>query len=255
MPKRARSISTSTTCSCDGSGALAERLERAQAEQLVVLESYELAGRTLALVPCGCPAGRARMERWRGLPEEAQGMRLRNGRARYVAEQAAAVGAVKAFIKRPHGWLTLAGGYGVGKTALIYAALNHLSDRGIHGRYLMMPDLLDDLRSALRHDDQTYAAKLRRVATAPVLAIDELDKVRDSEFVDDVLHAVFLHRYQQRNQLGTLIGYNVDGAAHIPAFLHSRIHDSRFQVVQMTGPDLRPQANELDPWERGEGER
>jgi DNA replication protein DnaC len=253
-PKRTRSISTSTICSCDGSGALAERLERAQTEQLAVLESYEFAGRTLALVPCNCPAGQSRVERWRGLPEEARGMRLQNGRARYVAEQARAVTAVKAFIKQPHGWLTLAGGYGVGKTALIYAALNHLSDRGIHGRYLMMPELLDDLRTALRRDDQTYAAKLRRVVIAPVLAIDELDKMRDSEFVDEVLHAIFLHRYQQRNQLGTLIGYNLDGAAHIPAFLQSRIRDSRFQLVQMEGPDLRPQANELDPWDRGEGE-
>ena len=245
---------TSTTCRCDGSGALAEGFERAQADQLAVLDSYELAGRVIALIPCVCAAGQARIARWRGLPDEATGMRLRNGRARYVAEQAEAVEAVKAFIKQPRGWLTLAGAYGVGKTALIYAALNHLADRGVHGRYLMMPDLLDDLRTALRRDDQTYAAKLRRVVLAPILALDELDKMRDSEFVDEVLHAIFLHRYQQRGQLGTIIGYNLDGADRLPPFLRSRIRDTRFRLVEMTGPDLRPRAHELDPWDRGEGE-
>src|SRR5262249_23322746 len=126
---------------------------------------------------------------------------------------------------------------------------------GIHGRYMMMPDLLDELRTALRQDDQTYASKLRRVVEAPILAIDELDKMRDSDFVDEVLHAIFLARYQQRQQLGTLIGYNLDGAARIPPFLRSRIRDSRFQMVEMNGPDLRPMAKDLDPWDRGEGER
>lgn len=247
-----RSSSTMRSCSCDGFGLLVMVLADALAEQQVVVDSYEAAGKTVALVPCVCEAGRERAERWRGLPEEATGVRLRGGRVKSVAAQVEALKAIKAFIKQPRGWVTFAGGYGVGKTTLIYAALNHLADRGVYGRYVMMPELLDKLRGILRRDDQTYASVLRQVITAPILAVDELDKIRDSDFVDEVLHAIFLARYQDRARLGTLIGYNLDGAANIPPFLASRIRDGRFRLIEMTGVDLRPIADKLDPWETGE---
>ena len=260
-PKPSRSTTLTTRqaiCRCDGIGALKETLERAIVEQLIVLDTYQSSDRQrpeMALVPCDCTAGLSCAEEWRGLPSEAEGVYLRGGRLKTVRDQTEALKAVRAFIKQPRGWLTLAGGWGVGKTTLIYAALNHLADRGIYGRYLMMPDLLDELRTALRRDDQTYAAKLHRVVVAPVLAIDELDKMRDSDFVDEVLHAIFLHRYQRRHQLATIIGYNLDGAANIPPFLRSRIRDSRFQLIEMAGADLRPIADKLDPWDRGDGEQ
>jgi DNA replication protein DnaC len=227
-------------------------LADAQAQQQVIIDDYEAAGRTLALVPCSCAAGQERAERWRGLPEEAAGVRLRGGRVKSVADQVEALGAIRGFIKQPRGWVTLAGGYGVGKTTLIYAALNHLADKGIYGRYVMMPELLDLLRTVLRGEPQVYASKLRRFVQAPILAVDELDKVRDSDFVDEVLHAIFLARYQNRHRLGTLIGYNLDRESNIPPFLASRIRDGRFELIRMIGVDLRPIAGKLDPWETGE---
>jgi DNA replication protein DnaC len=253
-PSRSTSISTTRICECGGFGLLTMGLVRAREEQLVIVDSYELGTRMLALIPCICAAGQERAARWRGLPEEAEGVKLRGGRVKKVDAQAKALEAVKTFIKQPRGWVTLAGGYGVGKTTLIYASLNHLADKGIFGRYVMMPDLLDELRTALRRDDQTYASKLHRIVEAPILAVDELDKVRDSNFVDEVLHAIFLARYQERGRLGTLIGYNLDGAANIPAFLASRIRDSRFHLVEMGSTDLRPIAAQIDPWDKGEGE-
>ncbi len=255
-PQPSRSTSTSTPiCSCDGDGAQLELLSRARAEMLVILDVYERSERPLALVPCSCAKGRERASMWRGLPIEANGVRLRGGRLKSLAEQAEALKAARAFIKQPRGWLTFVGGYGTGKTMLIYAALNHLADKGIFGRYVLMPDLLDRLRSLLRKDADTYAEQLRRVVQAPILAVDELDKIRESEFVDEVLYAIFLARYQERHQFGTIIGYNSDRADHVPAFLRSRMGDSRFQLIEMAGADLRPIAHQLDPWDRGEGER
>ena len=242
-----------TRCCCNGVGLLTEDLAQAQANQRVIVDCFEVAGQKRALVPCVCAAGQARIARWRGLPEEATGVRLRGGRVKQITDQAKALAAITDFIKQPRGWVTLAGDYGTGKTTLIYAALNHLADRGIYGRYVMMPDLINDLRAALWQDQQTYTAKLHRISTVPILALDELDKIRDSAFVDDVLYAIFLARYQERQRYGTLIGYNLAGAERIPAFLASRIRDSRFQLIEMTGPDLRPIADRLDPWHRGEG--
>lgn len=246
----ARSVSI---CNCNGHGTLLELPERARADRLVVLDTFGTGARARALVPCHCAAGHARAKTWRNLPDEADGVLLTNGRIKQVKAQQDAVTKVKAFISQPRGWLTLAGGYGVGKTMLIYACLNHLADQGIYGRYVMMPELLNELRDAIGTD--LYGERLRRLIAAPILAVDELDKTRDSPFVDDVLHAIFLARYQRRGDAGTIIGYNLDGAARIPAFLASRIQDGRFRLAEMTDKDLRPIADKLDPWDRGEEER
>jgi DNA replication protein DnaC len=220
--------------------------EAARAARCVVLDRYG----DRALIPCDCTDGLSRAAKWRNLPREAHGVYLHNGST--IPAQKAAHLEITAFVADPRGWLTLIGGYGVGKTRLIYAALNHLADAGIYGRYVMMPELLNELRNALRDDD--YGERLRRFVEAPLLAIDELDKIRDSDFVDDVLQAIFLARYQQRETLSTIIGYNADGADRLPPFLLSRIKDSRFRLVELGGRDLRPIADQLDPWNKGDGE-
>jgi hypothetical protein len=237
-------------CRCNGHGTVLERLERARAEQLVILDTFGQGDRASGLVPCVCDAGRAVANAWRGLPDEADGLYFTNGRVKAVPAQAEAREKTLEFIKQPRGWLTLIGGYGVGKTVLIYAALNHLADRGIYGRYVMMPELLNELRNAVGTNH--YAERLRRLLDAPILAVDELDKVRESEFVDDVMNALFLARYRDRARLGTIIGYNLDGAERIPPFVASRANDGRFKLAVMTGQDLRPIADKLDPWDRGE---
>lgn len=219
----------------------------ARQARLAILDRYG----DRALTPCDCTDGRNRAAKWRNLPREASGLSLATFRP-LAAQQAALVQAL-AFVADPYGWLTLVGGYGIGKTRLIYACMNDLAARGIVGRYVMMPELLNELRNALRDDD--YGERLRRFVEAPLLAVDELDKIRDSSFVDDVLQAIFLARYQEREQLVTIIGYNADGAERIPPFLRSRINDSRFRLVEMDGADLRPIADKLDPYDRGEGER
>jgi DNA replication protein DnaC len=236
----------SLDCLCRGAGALLMDREDAVRTHAVILDSY--AGRVL--IPCDCTDGRQRAAKWRNLPREAAGVYLTSGVP--IAAQTAAQLEIAAFVADPRGWLTLIGGYGVGKTRLIYAALNHLADAGVYGRYVMMPELLNELRDALRDDD--YGERLRRFVEAPLLAIDELDKIRDTDFVDDVLQAIFLARYQQRETLATIIGYNADRADRLPAFLLSRINDSRFRLIELGGRDLRPIAHKLEPWDRGEGE-
>jgi DNA replication protein DnaC len=233
-------------CICGGSGVVLMAVAHARAARLAILDRYG----DRALTPCDCTDGRQRASKWRNLPREANGLSLTTFRP--LAAQKAAVKQAKAFVADPYGWLTLIGGYGIGKTRIIYACMNDLADRGIVGRYVMMPELLNELRNALRDDD--YGERLRRFVEAPLLAVDELDKIRDSDFVDEVLQAIFLARYQQRDDLSTIIGYNADGQERIPPFLRSRISDSRFRRIDMAGPDVRPIAHQLDPYDRGEGE-
>jgi len=218
----------------------------ARAARLVMLDVYG----DRALIPCDCTDGRQRAAKWRNLPRAAKGISLTTFRA--LPAQRLSLDLARSFVADPYGWLTLVGGYGVGKTRLIYGALNDLADVGMYGRYVMMPELINELRDSAREGG--YGERLRRFVTAPLLAIDELDKIRDTEFVDDVLHAIFLARYQEHETRSTIIGYNADGANRIPPFLRSRIHDSRFRLAEMTGPDMRLFADKLDPWDRGEGE-
>lgn len=207
---------------------------------LVVVARFPFADTERLVVICpDCAAGHARFRAWSRLPDEARDVAF--DRLTDWPEQAEALQATMAFVQEPVGWLTLAGGYGTGKTTLIYAALNHLAAVGSYGAYWTAPDLIEELRSGLR--DETGAAhsdRLARIAELPVLAIDELDKYRHTAFAEEGIFRLFQRRYQLRRTHATLIGYNLDGADCIPPFLRSRIGDGRFRLVEMPGVDLRP---------------
>jgi DNA replication protein DnaC len=229
-----------------------ERYETAEAEQLIIVDAYQVGDRRLAIVPCACASGREIARRWRSLPAEAEGVTLATLRA--VPAQAKAREKIATFVARPRGWLVFSGNYGTGKTKLAYACLNELADRGVFGRYMLLPDLLDELRDSIKAG--LYADKLNRIVRAPLLAIDELDKFRDdSAWVGEVLEKLFLVRYREAQYSGTILIYNRERADRLPPFLQSRITDSHFLLVELNGQDLRPIAGKLDPWDRGEGER
>lgn len=254
MPCSTRSARPTPICGCDGSGTLIEQAGVAEAEQLIIVSRYPIGDRQLAVVPCVCAAGQEVARRWRSLPREAEGITFATLRNVPHPKWQAARAKVAAFVAQPRGWLTLAGAYGTGKTRLVYAALNELAGRGVYGRYLTMPDLLDQLRDGIKAG--IYADRLDRIVTAPILALDELDKFReDSDWSVDVLEKLFIRRYQQARFTGTILIYNRERAERLPAFLRSRVRDGHFAFVDLDGPDLRPIAAEIDPWDRGEGEK
>jgi hypothetical protein len=241
-------------CGCDGSGQTTMDAAEAVRRQLVVAAVYPQGARQVALVLCpGCAAGQALARVWSGLPDEATGVRLDNNRLVLLEDPSydQALAAVQDLIRTPRGWLTLAGGYGTGKTTLIYAALNHLADRGVYGRYTTAPALLDYLRDGLAPGVETPGSRLRGLAEVPILAVDELDKYSATAFAEEQIFKLFHARYQQRRTHATLIGYNLDGAERIPPFLASRIRDGRFQYIELRGADVRPALGALDPWDRG----
>jgi hypothetical protein len=163
--------------------------------------------------------------------------------------QAAAVDAVERLLKRPWGWLTLQGGYGSGKSTLVGATLGELARRGLDGAYWTASDLLRTLREAV--GSGAYTSTLDRIARTPVLALDELDAFRLTEFAEEALIELFGRRYAMTGAV-TLLACNVLGDP-IPPRIVSRARDKRFQVVDLGEADLR--SLDADAWERGEGER
>lgn len=236
---------------CEGWGRLLMDEAEAVAAGLIVLERRPWFGSWRVDVPCRCAAGLALIKRWSALPADAEGITLDTMSA--MPHQDQAIAAVEAFCAEPKGWLTFGGDYGVGKTALIYATLNELAERGRHGRYTTAPDLLDKLRNLIRSggDPDRY---LDRYSEAPLIAVDELDKYDPTEFAEKSMFRLFNARYQRHATAGTLLAYNLDRADRLPPFLRSRIDDGRFQHIQITGADVRPALGDADPWDAGESE-
>lgn len=236
---------------CLNSGHVKEDLATALSERLIVLETYPVGDRRIARVPCVCAAGRAVIASWRNMPPDAAGVMLDTITG--LPDQDQAIAAVEDFIAHPIGWLTFAGNYGVGKTMLMYAALNHLADLGVYGCYITAPDLIDVLRNLI-HNGGDPDERLQRLIAAPLLAVDELDKYDATEFAQKTIFRLFHARYQSWQTTGTMLSYNLDRQRRLPPFLLSRMRDSRFQEIVMDGADVRPSAADLNPWDMGEGE-
>jgi len=251
ISSRARDAARPCACAtCRGGGqTLATELEAADAGLLVLDWHSKFDGRRFAFVPCDCAAGRARIAAWQQLPPDAIGVTLES--LFDVPDQDQAIAATEAFCAAPVGWLAFGGNYGVGKTALLYAALNRLSDAGRYGRYITAPDLIDKLRNLIRAggDPDRY---LDRWCDAPLVAIDELDKYDPTEFADKSMFRLFNARYQRWQTSGTLLAYNLDREDRLPAFLRSRIHDARFRFVRLAGADVRPGLGGGGDWETGD---
>lgn len=162
--------------------------------------------------------------------------------------QTAALVAIERLLKNPWGWLTLVGGYGSGKSTLLGATLAELARRGLDGAYYTASDLLRTLRESV--GERTYATTLDRIARVPVLALDELDAFRLTEFAEEALIELFGRRYAMTGGV-TLLACNVLGDP-IPPRIVSRARDRRFQLVDLGEADLRSLG--ADPWDRGEGE-
>jgi DNA replication protein DnaC len=225
---------------CQDSGWRGAEPDEVEQRKLIVIERYPIGASERLVVICpDCAVGNERAWKWSGLPDDARDVVL--DELLFLPDQNKAFEKIGAFVARPTGWLTLAGGYGVGKTTLMYGALNTLAAQGIYGAYWTAPGLIDHLRAGIRDESgNAHSDRLKRVANLPILVVDELDKYYATAFAEYEIFQLFNTRYQLRRTHGTIIGYNLDGAEAIPPFLRSRINDGRFTVVEMRGADIRP---------------
>lgn len=160
-----------------------------------------------------------------------------------INQAGAAVAAIKRTFERGRGWVYLWGQPGLGKTLILTVAIAEMIRSGRPGVYTRMADILDDLRKGFG-DDQPKGEEQRRVdrwASLPLLAIDELDRVRSSEYSDEKRFALLDRRYQAalRGNSITLLASNRDPRG-FDDYLSSRIFDGRFSVVKLAGADVRP---------------
>jgi DNA replication protein DnaC len=161
-----------------------------------------------------------------GLPED----RRRNLRKSFEA--------ARAFAHAPAGWLILMGGYGCGKTHLAAAIANECVDRGMSALFVVVPDLLDYLRSAFApHSEEAFDARFEAVRSAPLLILDELGVQAATPWAQEKLYQIINYRYN--NRLPTVVTTNCT-LEELDARIRSRLSDLDLcQMATITAGDFR----------------
>lgn len=148
------------------------------------------------------------------------------------------VEAARAFITNPRGFLSIHGNFGNGKTTILMAIVNALVDKGIEARYLTAAALMGYLRESFNKQSNTSDyERLHELAALPVLAIDELDKLRDTEYSRELQQELINRRYREAGALGTVLAWNGEINALPWGAVTSRL--SEFVVVHNTDTDMR----------------
>jgi DNA replication protein DnaC len=93
----------------------------------------------------------------------------------------------QAFAAHPEGTLAFYGSFGTGKTHLLAAITNAVTAAGHRCRFASVVSLFDALQERIQLG-QDYHELLRQAIGAPLLVLDDLDKLKPSEFREETLY-------------------------------------------------------------------
>ena len=135
----------------------------------------------------------------------------------------------KAFAENPEGWLLIHGSSGAGKTHVAAAIANRCIERGQAALFVVVPDLLDHLRSSYNpSSEMAYDVLLEQVKAAPVLILDDLGTQNATSWAQEKLFQILNHRYNA--QLPTIVTTNL-GLERIEERLRTRLTDPAISRV------------------------
>lgn len=107
--------------------------------------------------------------------------------------------AARHYAEAPSGWLILTGTFGCGKTHLAAAIANYRASEGFAPLFIVVPDLLDHLRSTFNpSSDTSYDRRFEEVRSARLLVLDDLGTQAATPWVREKLYQLFNHRYNAR---------------------------------------------------------
>jgi len=215
-------------------------------------------------VPCICKRREMREHRLVKLLEDSNLLHLRNMRfdTFEIKEDVSndvrvslqdALGLARAFAENPRGWLLFTGDYGSGKTHLAASIANHRVENGQSALFVVVPDLLDYLRSAYAPNrPATYDERFEQVRGMEVLILDDLGTQNTTPWAAEKLYQILNYRYNA--ELPTVITTNQNLADMDPR-LASRLKDqSLVHMIPIYATDSRTKGNQafgsLSPYGR-----
>jgi DNA replication protein DnaC len=143
--------------------------------------------------------------------------------------------------KSPDNWLVFVGVNGCGKTHLAAAIANYRLKEGKPVKFVVVPDLLDHLRSTFSPESTvSYDQMFEEVKNAPLLILDDLGKQITTPWAQEKLYQIINHRYNA--QLPTVFTTNCS-LDEIDSPISSRLSDPQISVVwNINAPDYRTDA-------------
>jgi len=110
----------------------------------------------------------------------------------------------KEFAQNPKGWLVLSGPSGCGKTHLAAAIANYRLKEGNQVFFVVVPDLLDHLRTTFSPEsDVGYDDLFDRVRNVPLLVLDDLGRQSSTPWAEEKLFQILNHRFNA--ELATVV--------------------------------------------------
>ena len=172
------------------------------------------------VVPCSCAATESEAERQDRLQRYSSlgpltrltfDNLIANGRSSNPRDRQLFAGLVadaKAFAESPQGWMLIHGPSGAGKTHVAAAIANGCLAKGIPALFVVVPDLLDHLRSAYNPNSEVgYDTLFEQVRGAPLLILDDLGTQNATAWAQEKLFQLLNHRYGAR--LPTVVTTNL----------------------------------------------
>jgi hypothetical protein len=158
-----------------------------------------------------------------------------------------AMNAVQVVLDRGYGWIFMWGDHGQAKTLLLKIAIAESLRAGKEAAYCNMAGILDNLRAAFDLKDASGESERRLEwwQSLPILAIDEFNRVKESDWVSERRFTLMDARYVQaiRHETITLIASNTSPDKQ-DSYLYDRIKDGRFEIVELRGPSARASMTE-----------
>ena len=146
------------------------------------------------------------------------------------------------FALNPDGWLLFTGTYGCGKTHLAAAIANHRVENDQSATFVVVPDLLDHLRSTFGPSSEaSYDDLFDEVRNTAVLILDDLGVQVESPWAQEKMFQILNDRYNR--QLPTVLTTN-QRLGDLDQRLRSRLQDQDLVInISILATDYRVGAN------------
>ncbi len=142
------------------------------------------------------------------------------------------------FARSPEGWLIFQGVNGCGKTHLAAAIANYQRAQGKPVLFVVVPDLLDHLRSTFSPDSKiSYDEFFEKLKETPLLILDDFGEQSATPWAQEKLYQLINYRYNARLPMVVTTCLSFD---EIEPRISSRMADPKFSLLfNITAPDYR----------------
>jgi DNA replication protein DnaC len=142
------------------------------------------------------------------------------------------------FARSPEGWLIFQGVNGCGKTHLAAAIANYRLAEGKPVFFVVVPDLLDHLRSTFSPDSKiSYDEFFEQIKETPLLILDDFGEQSATPWAQEKLYQLLNYRYNARLPMVVTTCLSLE---EIEPRISSRMVDPKLSLVfNIVAPDYR----------------